>query len=117
MVISSFKSKPELAQSILSLPQSFSYMENFSAAMKTINFWTLLRNTIVCTFPSVALVVLASSMGGYAIAKHGEESRIIKGMDMSVSYTHLPRLFSPRLISSMAMTKSPKMCIRDRRPR
>lgn len=82
VVISSFKSKPELAQSILSLPQSFSYMENFSAAMKTINFWTSLRNTIVCTFPSVALVVLASSMGGYAIAKHGEESRIIKGMDM-----------------------------------
>ena len=59
VVISSFKSKPELAQSILSLPQSFSYMENFSAAMKTINFWTSLRNTIVCTFPSVALVVLA----------------------------------------------------------
>lgn len=82
VVISAFKSKPELAQSILSLPNSFAYFDNFSAAMKTINFWTSLANTLICTFPSVVLVVIASSMGGYAIAKHGSRSRLIKGMDM-----------------------------------
>lgn len=82
VLISAFKSKPELAKSILSLPQSFAFLDNFRSAMKTINFWTSLRNTLVCTFPSVVLVVLTTSMGGYAIAKHGEESRLIKGMDM-----------------------------------
>lgn len=82
VITSAFKSKPELAKSILSLPLSFAYLENFGTAMKTINFWVSLRNTIVCTFPSVALVVIASSMGGYSIAKHGQGSRLIKGMDM-----------------------------------
>ena len=79
-VTTSLKTKPELAKSVLGLPQQL-YWANYSEAMVRSNFLRSLGNSCVVTFPSVALLVLMSSMGGYAIARFGRARKPIGFMD------------------------------------
>ena len=76
----SLKSKPELAKNVLGLPHQL-YWANYSEAMVRSNFLRSLMNSCIVTFPSVALLVIMSSMGGYAIARFGKERKPIGMMD------------------------------------
>ena len=79
-ITTSLKSKPELAKNVLGLPHQFNF-GNYKEAMVRSNFLRSLMNSCIVTFPSVALLVLMSSMGGYAIARFGRQRRLIGFMD------------------------------------
>ena len=70
-VVTSFKTKPELAQSVIALPKGLNWA-NYREAMERSNFLRSLLNSCVVTFPSVMLLVIMASMGGYAIARFGK---------------------------------------------
>ena len=79
-VITSFKTPMEIAESILALPKSLD-LSNYVDGLKKSDFLRSLRNSATITFPSVALIVLFSSMGGYSIARNSGWSKLIKSMD------------------------------------
>ena len=79
-VISAFKEENEIYRSALSFPTSL-YLENFRAGMEKSNFFHAMLNSCIVVFPSVAMIVLVTSMGGYTIARNGRNSRIIHMMD------------------------------------
>lgn len=79
-VLTAFKTKPEIANSVLVLPDSF-YLGNFKEGMAKSDFLRAILNTCIVTFPSVGLIVVCSSMCGYSIARNGKNSRIIRGVD------------------------------------
>lgn len=79
-ILTSFKTKPEIAQSVLALPTSL-YLGNFIEGIKKSNFLRSICNTCIVTFPSVFLIVICSSMCGYTIARNGKKSRLIRGVD------------------------------------
>ena len=79
-VVTSFKTKPEIASSILALPHSLSF-NNYIIGIEKSNFTRSLMNSCVVTFPSVALIVMCASMGGYSIARFGRKKRFIGSMD------------------------------------
>ena len=79
-VNTAFKTSMETADSVLSLPSSL-YLKNFVDGMEKSNFGHSLLNSCIITFPSVALIVIMSAMGGYTIARNGPKIRILKGID------------------------------------
>ncbi len=89
-VLTAFKSKPEMSKSVLSLPQGL-YLDNFKEGMKRSDFFHSLRNSLLVTFPSVALIVLCASMSGYAIARHAHKTVALRILDK----TYLASLMIP----------------------
>lgn len=89
-VLTAFKSKPEMSKSVLSLPQGL-YLDNFKEGMKRSDFFHSLRNSLLVTFPSVALIVLCASMSGYAIARHAHKAVALRILDK----TYLASLMIP----------------------
>lgn len=79
-VNTAFKTSMESAQSVLTFPSSL-YLDNFSKGMQESNFGRSLLNSCIITFPSVALIVLFSSMGGYTIARHSRTKHVLRGLD------------------------------------
>ena len=79
-VITSFKTPMEIAESIMAFPKSLN-LANYIDGMKKSDFARSLRNSATITFPSVALIVLFSSMGGYSIARNSSWSKLIKSLD------------------------------------
>ena len=67
-VLTSFKSKPDLAKSVIGLPETL-YLKNYSEAMIRSDFVHSLRNTALVVLPSVVLIVLCASMSGGALCK------------------------------------------------
>ena len=79
-VLTAFKSKPEIAQSVIQFPRTL-YLENFIEGMRKSNFLRAITNTCLVTFPSVLLIVICASMCGYTIARNGKKSAFIRGAD------------------------------------
>ena len=79
-VVTSFKTKAEIAASIIALPQSLNIV-NYVVGIEKSNFTQSLINSCIVTFPSVALIVLCASMGGYSIARFGRKKRFVGSMD------------------------------------
>ncbi|NLO09615.1 MAG: carbohydrate ABC transporter permease [Clostridiales bacterium] len=79
-ILTSFKTPLETAESILSLPKQINF-NNYIEGMKRSNFFRAMINSCITTFPSVALIVICASMGGYTIARNSAVSRIVKSMD------------------------------------
>lgn len=79
-VLTAFKTKPEIARSVIALPQTF-YLGNFWEGIRKSDFFRAICNTCVVTFPSVFLIVICSSMCGYTIARNGRNTRLIKSVD------------------------------------
>ena len=79
-VITSFKTPMEIAETIMAFPKSLN-LANYIDGMKKSDFARSLRNSATITFPSVALIVLFSSMGGYSIARNSSWSKLIKSLD------------------------------------
>lgn len=79
-VLTSFKTPMEIAESILQLPEKL-YLDNYIEGIAESNFFRSIRNSLLVTFPSVILIVLFSSLGGYTIAKNGRKYKSIGMME------------------------------------
>ena len=79
-LISSFKTGNEIMGSTMSFPTTL-YLENYVEGMEKSNFFNSMKNSLFAVVPSVILIVLFSSMGGYTIARNGRQSRIIRITD------------------------------------
>ncbi|MCD7735549.1 MAG: carbohydrate ABC transporter permease [Lachnospiraceae bacterium] len=79
-VLTAFKSKQELGQSVLAWPSTL-YLDNFIEGMKKSNFFHSMRNSVLVTFPSVLLIVLCSAMSGYTVARHSKDSKVLRLLD------------------------------------
>lgn len=79
-VLTAFKTKPEIAGSVISLPHTL-YLGNFAEGIKKSDFFRAICNTCAVTFPSVLLIVICSSMCGYTIARNGKRTLIIRSID------------------------------------
>ena len=79
-VITSFKTNQEIAKSVMALPGRL-YFRNYTEAAKKSDFIRALVNTCIVTFPSVTLIVICGSMGGYAIARNANRHIFYRGLD------------------------------------
>lgn len=68
LVINTLKTTQEFIKTPFALPKSI-YVENFTLAVRRMNFWKALRNTAFITVGTVALNTLVSSMTGYLFAR------------------------------------------------
>ena len=68
LVINTFKTTQEFIQTPFALPKSLNF-ENFSVAVRRMNFWTALKNTAVVTVAAVLVNTLVSAMTGYLFAR------------------------------------------------
>jgi len=69
MIVNAFKSKKEIFTNVLGLPESLS-MENFVDAFIDLNFVNSLFNSLLITGISVTIIIIFSSMAGYALARN-----------------------------------------------
>lgn len=79
-VLTAFKTKPEIAGSVLAAPKAL-YLGNFAEGIKKSDFFRAICNTCIVTFPSVLLIVICSSMCGYMIARNGKRTCLIRSID------------------------------------
>ena len=79
-LLTSFKTDQEIAKSVLALPQALS-LNNYKEAIVRSQFWNAIRNSAIATFPSVAVIVICSSMGGYVIARNMRNNRFFRILD------------------------------------
>ena len=79
-IVNSLKTPMETALNALALPTAF-VLDNFKEAAETINFGRSLLNTLFVTVVGVFLIVVCSSLSGYAIARNLDRSRYFKGLD------------------------------------
>ena len=79
-VLTSLKTQQEISRSIMSLPAAL-HLENYTEAMERSDFTRSLINSCIVTFPSVALIIVGASMGGYAIARHAASNRAFRCLD------------------------------------
>ena len=79
-VVTSLKTNQEISRSVTALPGSLRF-ENYRDAMERSDFVRSLVNTCIVTFPSVALIVVCSSMGAYSIARHADRHRMFAWLD------------------------------------
>lgn len=68
LVVNTFKPTQDFISTPFALPKSL-YLENFTVAIKRMNFWSSLRNTAVITLSAVIFNTLVSSMCGYLFAR------------------------------------------------
>lgn len=67
-LVQSFKTTLETAYSALAFPKTL-FLDNFREALEKISFTNALKNSLLVTVIGVLLIVLCSSMSGYAIAR------------------------------------------------
>ncbi|WP_425442102.1 carbohydrate ABC transporter permease, partial [Sediminibacillus massiliensis] len=69
MLVNAFKTKREIFEGVLGLPTALT-SENFVNAFIDLNFMSSLFNSLLVTGASVAVIILCSSMAGYALARN-----------------------------------------------
>ncbi|GAA0179147.1 carbohydrate ABC transporter permease [Clostridium sediminicola] len=96
MVSASFKSQDELFKRGLSLiPENFTF-DNFIRAWQKANFETYFINSIIVTTATVLLVLMASSMTGYALGKFNFKGKkiimttLLASMVIPLGFTIIP---------------------------
>ena len=78
--LTSLKTPGEVAASVLAIPAKLD-LTNYAQAMEKSDFGRSLINSCIVTFPSVLLIVLCSSMAGYAIARNSQKHRCFRLLD------------------------------------
>src|SRR5690554_1520392 len=68
-IVNAFKTPAETAQSILSLPSTWTF-DNFKTAIEMTNFFKAFGNSAYVTFFTVILTILSNSLVAYAIARN-----------------------------------------------
>jgi len=112
MIINSFKTRAELYENVLALPGNFSF-EYYTAAIKKMNFFGVLGNSLFVTIATVIFVILLASMTAWMLVRRDNVmSKIIfflfvstmlipfqtlmmplmQVMDWMRTYLHLPML-------------------------
>ncbi|BFH65710.1 carbohydrate ABC transporter permease [Paenibacillus azoreducens] len=86
MIVNSFKTRAELYNNALALPESFS-LQYFEAAMKKMNFLTVLGNSAFVTVGTVVFVVILSSMTAWMLVR--TDNKLSKFMFMAFISTML----------------------------
>ena len=79
-VSTSFKTNQEISQSVMALPKAMNF-DNYVSAIERSDFIRSLINTCIVTFPSVALIVVCGSMGGYTIARNSYQRKSFRIFD------------------------------------
>lgn len=69
MIINAFKSKAEIFTNVLALPGSLAFT-NFIEAFNELDFIRSFFNSLLVTVLSVVIIILFSSMAGYALARN-----------------------------------------------
>ncbi|MCL6571289.1 MAG: carbohydrate ABC transporter permease [Bacillus sp. (in: Bacteria)] len=69
MIVNAFKTKREIFSDVLGLPQKLT-TENFANAFVELDFLKSLINSILISGISVVIIILFSSMAGYALARN-----------------------------------------------
>ena len=67
IIMNAFKPNNDILTSFISFPKSL-YLENFSEAMRIMNFWTVFRNTLLVTVCTVIVASAVSFMSAYGIS-------------------------------------------------
>ena len=67
IIMNAFKPNSDILTSFIALPKSL-YLENFSEAMRIMNFWVVFRNTLFVTVCTVVVSGAVSFMGAYGIS-------------------------------------------------
>lgn len=86
MLVNSFKTRAELYNNALALPESFS-LQYFESAMKKMNFLTVLGNSTFVTVLTVIFVVILSSMTAWMLVR--TDNKLSKLMFMAFISTML----------------------------
>ncbi|PRY82495.1 carbohydrate ABC transporter permease [Alkalibacterium olivapovliticus] len=69
MLVNSFKVPREIFANVLNFPSQFS-LDNYVIAFEDLNFIRSFFNSLLITIVSVAIIILFSSMAGYALARN-----------------------------------------------
>lgn len=69
MLVNSFKAPRDIFANVLDLPNQFNF-DNYVTAFDDLNFIQSFFNSLLITIVSVAVIVLFSSMAGYALARN-----------------------------------------------
>jgi len=69
MVLSGFKTTPEIFMSPFSMPKKFN-IENFQVIWEKTNVPRYFLNSIIVTFSSIALLLITGTMAAYAISRY-----------------------------------------------
>lgn len=69
VVVTSFRSEPDLAQGPFTWPREFRIIENFVEAFQRARFGRYFGNTLVITAPTVLMVIVFGTLAGYGFAK------------------------------------------------
>lgn len=76
----SFKSRSEMYENMVALPRSFSF-KYYASALEKINFTTSLRNSLILTVVSIAIIVVLSSMTAWMFVRSKNRlSKILFGI-------------------------------------
>jgi len=70
-IVTSFKSRQEVAESVLSLPSRFMF-ENYAKAIEVTKLAVSFKNSVIVTVAATVLIVLTSAMAAYVIARNYE---------------------------------------------
>ena len=68
IVANSFKSRSEMYENMVALPKVFSF-QYYSSALEKMNFFTSLRNTLILTIVSIAIIVVLTSMTAWMFVR------------------------------------------------
>jgi raffinose/stachyose/melibiose transport system permease protein len=68
ILVNSFKNRAELYESVLSLPSKWGF-EHYLTALEKMDFLNALKNSLVVTVASIALIVLFASMTAWMLAR------------------------------------------------
>lgn len=69
MIVNAFKSKKEIFSGVLGLPKEFT-ADNFVKAFIDLDFLKSLFNSVLITILGVGIIIIFSSMAGYALARN-----------------------------------------------
>ncbi|SEI04098.1 carbohydrate ABC transporter membrane protein 2, CUT1 family [Halobacillus karajensis] len=95
-VVNAFKTPAETAQSILSLPGTFTFA-NFLQAIEMTNFFNAFGNSLYVTVFTVIFTVLSNSLVAYAIARnmHKKTYRVLFYYFVSAMFVPFPIIMLP----------------------
>lgn len=69
MISNAFKSKVDIFRDVIGLPSSLSF-SNFKEAFIELDFLNSLFYSLIITFVSIAIIIIFSSMAGYALSRN-----------------------------------------------
>lgn len=90
-ILSSFKTKTDLINNTLGIPQSFT-LENYQQVLVEDKFWLYFLNSTILAVGGVALLLFISSMAGYGLSKFR-----FKGRDVMQTYFLMGLMFPIQL--------------------